>query len=194
MELIFLGTSSMVPTKERNHTGIFLTYKDEGLLFDCGENIQRQMKVAGIGLNKITRIFISHLDGDHVLGLPGMFLTMKNSGYNHNLRIYGPKGIKRFMDQIIITFGITMVEHEVVEVSHDTIVETREYFVEAFPLEHTKACLAYAFTEKDRVRINMAKAKKLGLKEGNGFVGTSIAIAIIAAGLIGYRLYRKRKK
>ena len=98
------------------------------------------------------------------------------------------------MDQIIITFGITMVEHEVVEVSHDTIVETREYFVEAFPLEHTKACLAYAFTEKDRVRINMAKAKKLGLKEGNGFVGTSIAIAIIAAGLIGYRLYRKRKK
>ena len=60
MEIIFLGTSSMVPTKERNQSSVFISYENEGILLDCGEGTQRQLKLAGIAVSKITKILISH--------------------------------------------------------------------------------------------------------------------------------------
>ncbi|MBS3157781.1 MBL fold metallo-hydrolase, partial [Candidatus Woesearchaeota archaeon] len=69
MQIIFLGTSGMVPTKERNVAGVFLSYKDDGILFDCGEGTQRQMNIAGIKRNAVTKILISHWHGDHVAGI-----------------------------------------------------------------------------------------------------------------------------
>ena len=58
--MIFLGTSSMVPTKERNQSSVLISYKNEGILVDCGEATQRQLKIAGIKLTKITKILIGH--------------------------------------------------------------------------------------------------------------------------------------
>ena len=81
VEIIFLGTSAMVPTKERSHSSIFISYKNEGILLDCGEGTQRQLKIADIRPSKITKIFISHWDGDHVLGLPGLLQTLSMSKY-----------------------------------------------------------------------------------------------------------------
>src|SRR3989344_8484939 len=97
MELIFLGTSSMVPTKERAHQAMFLTVKNNGILVDCGEGTQRQMKIAGINLVKITKILISHWHGDHVLGLAGLLQTLNSSSntYTGTLEIYGPPGITK---------------------------------------------------------------------------------------------------
>ena len=60
IDITFLGTSCMQPTKNRNHPSFLLHYKEENILFDCGENIQRQMRIAGIKPAKITRILISH--------------------------------------------------------------------------------------------------------------------------------------
>ena len=94
MEITFLGTAAMVPTKDRNHSGFFLDYKDEGILFDCGEGIQRQLRMAGIKPTRVTKILISHWHGDHVLGLPGLIQTLGASEYSGVLEIYGPVGTK----------------------------------------------------------------------------------------------------
>ncbi|MBI2130850.1 MBL fold metallo-hydrolase, partial [Candidatus Woesearchaeota archaeon] len=81
MQITFMGTSSMVPTKERNQIGVFVRTGSEGILIDCGEGIQRQFKIAGVSLTEITKILISHWHGDHVLGLPGLIQTLSSSDY-----------------------------------------------------------------------------------------------------------------
>ena len=76
MELEFLGTSSAVPSKQRNHTSISLKAFGEVMLFDCGEGTQRQLTNAHISPMKINKIFITHFHGDHILGLPGLIQSM----------------------------------------------------------------------------------------------------------------------
>src|SRR3989338_4498472 len=95
MQITFLGTSCMMPTKERSPSAVFLDFKSEGILFDCGEGTQRQMRIAGVPLSKVTRICISHWHGDHVLGLPGLLLTIASLKLNRKIEIYGPRGSRR---------------------------------------------------------------------------------------------------
>src|SRR3989338_2384334 len=97
MEIVFLGTSSMVPTKERNHSSIIIIFDGDGTLVDCGEGTQRQLKIAGIKPSIISRILISHWHGDHVFGLPGLISTLSATEATKSLDIYGPKETaKRF--------------------------------------------------------------------------------------------------
>ena len=104
MEVTFLGTSSMVPTKERNHSAVFISYRSEGILIDCGEGTQRQLKLAGIKVTKVTKVLISHWHGDHVLGLPGLIQTLGASEYNKVLEIYGPVGTKKRINDMFNVF------------------------------------------------------------------------------------------
>ena len=170
LEITILGTSSMVPTKERNVQSIHLDYKGEGILFDCGEGTQRQMNIAGINRVKVRRILISHWHGDHVSGLIGLIQTLGNSKDVSELSIYGPLGTKQFMNNLLRSciFDLT-VSLEIVELDFDerkVFFECENYYLEAAPLNHGVPCLGYSFVEKDRRKINMQKAKKLGLDEG----------------------------
>ena len=117
MDIVFLGTSSMVPTKERNHSSVFLKYQGEGILFDCGEGTQRQLKIAGVSPTEVTKLFISHWHGDHVLGIPGLIQTLAGSNYTKELEIYGPAGTKRRMEAMFEVFvfdkKIAMKAHDV---------------------------------------------------------------------------------
>ena len=97
VEIVFLGTGSAVPTIRRNHPSIFLRYKDESILFDCGEGTQRQIRKAKLNPCKLTRLFITHWHGDHVLGIPGLLQTLALNNYNRELEIYGPKGTKLYL-------------------------------------------------------------------------------------------------
>ena len=101
INITILGTSSMVPTKDRNVQSIYLDYNGEGILFDCGEGTQRQMNIAGINRTKVKKILITHWHGDHVSGLIGLIQTLGNSKYASKLEIYGPKGTKRFMNNLL---------------------------------------------------------------------------------------------
>src|SRR3989344_3005704 len=74
MQLTMLGTSCMMPTKERNPSAVYLEFKGEGILFDCAEGTQRQMRIAGINLAKVSKICISRGQGAQVFGLPGLLL------------------------------------------------------------------------------------------------------------------------
>ena len=93
MEIIFLGTSSAVHSYTRNHPAIILKAFGETMLFDCGEGTQRQLIFAKVSPMKISKIFLSHYHGDHILGLPGLLQSMNFRGREKKLTIYGPKGL-----------------------------------------------------------------------------------------------------
>ncbi len=155
----------MQPTKTRNHSGIFLQFKQENILLDCGEGTQRQMKIAGIKPAKITRLLLSHWHGDHVFGLPGLLSTMGFDKPEKVFKIYGPPGTKKYLGHLLKSFAAKdLIEMEVHEVKPGVIIETEEFRIEAEALEHSVPCLGYSFVEKERHRINVAKAEKLGLE------------------------------
>jgi ribonuclease Z len=167
MEITFLGTSSMVPTKDRNVQGIYLERNGEGILFDCGEGTQRQMNIANINRHKVRKIFISHWHGDHVSGLVGLIQTVGNVENPGKITIFGPIGTKHHMHHILNSCIFDLrIELEILEFDVkgiETIHETDEYFVLAAPMTHGVPCLAYSFVEKDRRKMNMNKLKSLGV-------------------------------
>ncbi len=167
MQILFLGTSSMVPTKERNQSAVLVSYGSEGILVDCGEGTQRQLKIAGVKLTKITKILISHLHGDHVLGLPGMIQSMSSADYNDILNIYGPVGTKKFVENLFKTFLFDKkIEIQVRDIKSGRFSESDDLILEAQSLEHNVDTLGYSIIEKDKRKINLKFTKKLGIPDG----------------------------
>ncbi len=167
MEVVFLGTSSMVPTKERNHAGAFVAFGNEGILLDCGEGIQRQLRNAGISLTKVTIILISHWHGDHVLGLPGLIQSLASMESSRKLRIFGPRGTKKRFGLIKKAFVFEeKAEVEIHDVSKRIFFETNDFKIESLPLEHSTACIGFSIIQKGKRRMNMEAVSKIGLAEG----------------------------
>jgi len=168
MEITFLGTSEAVPTAKKGQTAIILNYDGENILIDCGEGTQRQMKIVGFNLCKITRVLITHWHADHILGIPGMLQTLVLSNYSKTLHIYGPRGTKQHMDMMLRMFVFQgKLKVEVHEIVRDGIfLETDNFSLSAHRMEHFCNCLAYSFSEKDKRRIKMDYLKKIGLKPG----------------------------
>lgn len=165
IDITFLGTSSMQPTKQRNHSGIVLSYKQENILLDCGEGTQRQMRIAGIKPAKITRVCISHWHGDHVFGLPGLMSTMGADKPDKVLPIYGPPGTKKYLEFLFKSFaGKDIIEYTAHEMTSGLLYENEDFALEAKALKHSTPCIGFSFQEKDRRRIDVAKAKKLKLE------------------------------
>src|SRR3989344_2087187 len=162
--ICFLGTSQAVPTARRNHTAMLLQYKDENMLVDCGEGTQRQFRKAGLNPCRLTRILITHWHGDHILGLPGLLQTLALNGYNKTLHIYGPRGTRQYAELMFRLFVfVGKIKYEVTEIEVGKVFETNDFYIEAMPMIHGAACLAYSFVEKDKRRINKEKLKKLKL-------------------------------
>lgn len=163
IKLNFLGTSDAIPTIKRNHTSILLTYQGENILFDCGEGTQRQFRKMHLNPNKVTRILISHWHGDHVLGIPGLLQSMSLTGYNKTLYVYGPKGTKKFMNQLLDTFAFTKNYEIKVEEVSGKFLENKEFYLEAKPIMHGIPTNAYSFVKKGNIRIDRNKLKKAKL-------------------------------
>jgi ribonuclease Z len=167
MEILFLGTSSMVPTKERNQSSVFISYKDQGILIDCGEGTQRQFKLAGKSITKITKILISHWHGDHVLGLPGLLQSLAALGYSEKLMIYGPKGTKKRFDAMFEAFVFDKpLNFEIKEIGKGAFFENSDMELIVYQLDHGIESLGFRFEEKDKLRIDTKKAKKFGIPDG----------------------------
>ncbi len=158
MKLIFLGTSASFPTKDRNHTAVLLRYGAEALLFDCGEGTQRQIRIAKESPMKITKIFITHWHGDHVLGLGGLLQSSSMNNRKEPMEIYGPKDTRTRMDHLLKTCEfVPSFEIKIKEIDTDepkVICEGDGYFVKAVNGEHKIPCLSFAFEENPRYKIN----------------------------------------
>lgn len=163
IKLTFLGTSDSIPSAERNHTSILLKYKEENILVDCGEGTQRQFRKARLNPNKITRILITHWHGDHVLGIPGLLQTLAFSNYRKTLYIYGPKGTKKFMREVMKAFVFSgKLKMHIKEVS-GKFFETNDFYLEAKKMTHGIPCNAYSFVEKGKIRLDKKKLKRTKL-------------------------------
>ncbi len=170
MELIFLGTSSALPTTKRNHSAIALKAFGEVMLFDCGEGTQRQMTRLKLSPMKINQIFITHLHGDHFLGLPGMIQSMAFRGRKNPLEVYGPEGIKKTVESIknlgYYSLSFTINTHELSIANEDIVTETEEYIIKSCPMQHSIPNLAYSVEEKKSPKFHKDRAIALGLKPG----------------------------
>ncbi|MGB9854056.1 MAG: ribonuclease Z [Candidatus Bathyarchaeales archaeon] len=169
LEVVFLGTAGSIPTSKRSLPAVLIKRKGEQIMFDCGEGVQRQMITAKLGFHRKMKIFVTHMHGDHVLGLPGLIQTMALLDRNEKLEVYGPLGIRKFIEsiretvQFALTFPIEI--HEVEETG--TLCEEEDYAVQAIWSNHVIPGLAYALVEKPRPgKFYPEKAKALGVPEG----------------------------
>jgi len=155
MKLVILGTTSGVPTKQRNHMSMFLSVKNVGILIDCGEGTQTQLKKAGISFSKINKILLTHWHGDHVFGLPGLLSSMGLAEYSETLEIIGPKGTKNYLENMANSFeGKFGVNIKVTERTLEKIVyENDDFKIISLPLVHGKASQGYRIEENPVVKI-----------------------------------------
>ncbi|MCP1133427.1 ribonuclease Z [Paenibacillus polysaccharolyticus] len=171
MELYFLGTNAGVPTLQRNVTSIGLRMLDERRalwLFDCGEGTQHQILSSPLKLSKLEKIFITHLHGDHVFGLPGLLSSRAYQGGTTPLTVYGPPGTERMIattmeiSQSRLNYDLNIVEH-----TGGVLFEDDSFIVESALLEHRIDSYGYRVTEKDRPgSLDSAKLAACGLKPG----------------------------
>ena len=168
MEVVFLGTSGSIPTNKRSLPAVAILRKSELILFDCGEGTQRQMILAHIGFNRKTKMFITHMHGDHVLGIPGIIQSMSLLGRTEKLEIYGPLGIKNFVKSILRTVEFTLTfPLEVFEVHTGVVYKNNEYDVRAVRTSHVVPGLAYALIERNRPgKFHPERARALGVPKG----------------------------
>lgn len=171
MELTFLGTGAGVPSKGRNVTAMALSLLQEQnsvWLFDCGEATQHQILYTGIKPRKINKIFITHLHGDHIYGLPGLLSSRSFQGGADPLHLYGPPGIKLYVETSLnISQSHLSYPLIIEEISEGKIVEDELFTVYAKKLDHGIPSYAYRVEEKDKPGELLAdKLKEFGIMPG----------------------------
>lgn len=155
MQLEFLGTGAGVPARYRNVTSVALRLLEElneVWLFDAGEGTQQQMLRSTIRPRKITKIFITHLHGDHIFGLPGLLSSRSFQGGDDRLDLYGPHGIKQYVEtslrvsQTHLTYRINY--HEIDD-EGGIVFKNEKFSISALPLDHRILSFGYRIIEAD---------------------------------------------
>jgi len=171
LRVTFLGTGGAIPTTERAPSALLVNREGDRLLFDCGEGTQRQMMRFGTGFD-VSQIFVSHLHGDHILGIPGLVQTLDFNDRTAPLTVHCPPNAKPKLESLVHAAG-----HEpgfpvrVNEVTPGTVaLDAEEYEVRAFETHHRTRSQGYALVEDDRPgRFDRPKAEELGVPIGPKF-------------------------
>ncbi|MBO0995308.1 ribonuclease Z [Bacillus sp. SD088] len=171
MELLFLGTGAGIPAKQRNVSSLafmLLQERNAVWLFDCGEATQHQILHTSLKPGKIEKIFISHLHGDHIYGLPGLIGSRSFQGGTTELTIYGPKGIRDFIE-ISLSVSQTRLRYPltIVEIEEGHIFEDDQFLVETAFLDHGIPSFGFRITERDLPgTLDSARLKAKGIPPG----------------------------
>lgn len=170
MELVFLGTSAGAPTLERNVTGLALQRPREWFLFDCGEGTQHQLLRTSLAPGRLTRIFISHLHGDHVFGLFGLLGTRSMARIPGPIHLLGPAGLRALLHSVLEGSRMHLefeLEIEELPAGGGVVVDDGELRIEAVPVDHRVPCFAWMIHEADAPgTLNVERARALGVPEG----------------------------
>lgn len=170
MQITFLGTSSGVPTRSRNVSSVALRLPQRGelWLFDCGEGTQHQVLRSDLKIGQLTRIFITHLHGDHIFGLMGLLATCGLAGNTSRVDIYGPSNLEDYL-QSCRRYSSTHFAYpvQVHTVQPGIVYEDDEFTVSCDRLNHRVTTFGYRIAEKDRPgRFDIEKAKSLAIPPG----------------------------
>ncbi len=168
MKLVFLGTSAAQPTENRGLSCICLEREGEIIMFDAGEATQISYMKSGLGWNKKMKMFVTHLHGDHCVGILGLLQTMSMQNRTETLEIFGPSGIEEFIAANIkvLNFGLSF-SVLINIIKEGKIFENKKFSIYACKANHSVTAFSYLFEEKDKPgRFDIKKAKELNIPKG----------------------------
>lgn len=171
MQLTFLGTSAGRPTKDRNVTSIALSLPEpmnSFWLFDAGEGTQHRLMGSKLKLNKLDNIFVTHLHGDHVYGLPGLLSSRSYFDGAGPLKLFGPSGIRAFIEGVFRLSGTHLAyDLEIIEITSGQIMDDGKFKVEAAELDHRMPCFGFRIIEYPQPgQLNLERLAELGATPG----------------------------
>ncbi|MCL2565110.1 MAG: ribonuclease Z [Defluviitaleaceae bacterium] len=163
LDIALLGCGGMMPMPGRFLTSLFLRHNGRFALIDCGEGTQVSLRILGWGFKNIDVIMFTHFHADHITGLPGLLLTIGNSGRDEPLVLIGPKGLG------VVVSGLTVVSREIpfelkiIEMEEATEFSIGDFMIKSLPLEHRTKCYAYSVTINRLAKFDLEAAAKLGV-------------------------------
>ncbi|MBX5435654.1 MAG: ribonuclease Z [Alicyclobacillaceae bacterium] len=181
MYLLFLGTGAGLPSKRRNVSAIVLSITETNRclwLFDCGEGTQHQFLKSPAKLTKLRRIFLTHLHGDHLFGLPGLLSSRSFQAPDKPLSVYGPPGTTQWIENALtlsgthLSYPLDVVEVDTAQAGESAhlaavVCEDGEPVVSAAALNHTITCVGYRIAERDRPgRLDRDRLQAMGIPPG----------------------------
>ena len=163
IDIVFIGTSSAIPAFNRWLPSILVKVDNEYLLLDCGEGTQYRIIKAGLKVNRLTAVFITHLHGDHFYGLPGLLESLGVLGREKPLKVYGPRGLKGFLEASLHAKALEY-PLEIIEVAPGELLVRDSYKVLAFPAIHGVEAYSYKIVcNSIPGKFNENKARELGI-------------------------------
>jgi len=167
LDICLLGTGGMMPLPGRWLTSALIRYNGKMILIDCGEGTQITLRNVEWGFKTIDAICITHFHADHVAGLPGLLLTIGNSGREESLKIIGPKGLKKVVECLTYISPQLPFDLELIEIDgcDKRIVDINGILIDYLFLDHNITCLGYNFSIKRPGKFDVDKANKFGVPQ-----------------------------
>jgi len=180
IHLVFLGTSSGAPTKNRNPSSLAVKLFGHSFLIDCSEGSQQRLMQSSVSYMKIERIFLTHLHGDHLFGLPGLIATMAMHKRDYPLFVYGPEGVKEAIEKLLSLWQHELsFEVRAIELKEGIAWDEKRFCLNAVKLRHSVPCFGFVLEEKLALgKFNKQKALDLGIPEGPLFRKLQEGLAI----------------
>ncbi len=165
VDVCLLGTGGMMPLPQRRLTALLVRIQGKMILIDCGEGTQVGVKLAGWGFKEIEAIAFTHYHADHAAGLPGLLLTLANSGKTDPLMLLGPPGLCRVVAGLSVLAPALPFDLLLTELPDDALFEGRigDAFLRSIPADHRMPCLSYSLEVKRSGRFDARKAGELGI-------------------------------
>jgi ribonuclease Z len=168
--LTFLGTSASVPSAERNHPGVLVEACGHRILVDCGEGTQRQLLRSGAGFRRLDRLLLTHGHFDHVLGIPGLFSTLRLQQSADVMRIHGGPGTLDVVARMLTGLwgeGKAPIPLELVPLAEGPVIDAGEFTIGCFPVRHRDTdSFGFSFESHARRHLQPDRLAALGVPDG----------------------------
>jgi ribonuclease Z len=159
LDIYLLGCGGSLPVPYRSLTALLVNYKGKKLLIDCGEGTQVSMKMLSLGFKSIDIICFTHAHADHVMGLPGLLLTIANSGRVEPLHIIAPANFNKILDGLMVVCPLLPFEVKLIECSEASQLDFGDLTINTLPVDHTIPCNAYNVKIKRSNKFDLQKAQ-----------------------------------
>jgi ribonuclease Z len=169
-ECTFLGTSASVPSADRNHPGLLVEAADQRILIDCGEGTQRQLLRSGAGFRRLDRLLLTHAHFDHVLGIPGLFSTLRLRQSTDPMTIHGSPSTLDVVARMLAGLwgeGRAPIPLELVPLAPGPVLECAGFAIGCFPVRHRDTdSFGFAFESHTRRHLRAERLSELGVPDG----------------------------
>ncbi|WP_298242681.1 ribonuclease Z [uncultured Bradyrhizobium sp.] len=168
--LTFLGTSASVPSAERNHPALLIEAAGQRMLVDCGEGTQRQLLRSGAGFRRLDRILLTHAHLDHVLGIPGLFSTLRLRQSAEVMTVHGGPATLEIVIQMLAGLwgaGRAPLPAEFVALAAGRFIDAGDFVVDCFPVRHRDTdSFGFVFQSPSRRHLQPDRLAALGVPDG----------------------------